>query len=85
MSRVQWQRLYWRTGFFALFVLAPVLDLFRLDLSRGHFILFGQPWTLGIDAADPLQSTINVIVRVFLPIVLIVAIGFWVSWRYGRL
>jgi len=85
MNRVQWQRLFWRTAFFALFVLAPVLDLFRLDLTQGHFILFGYPWTLDIDPANAWQSTLNIIVRVFLPIALIVAIGFWVSWRYGRL
>ena len=85
MNRVQRQRLLWRTGFFALFVLAPVLDLFRLDLTRGHFILFGQPWTLGIDAADPGQSVINIILRAFLPLALVAGIGFRVSWRYGRL
>jgi polyferredoxin len=82
---MQWQRLFWRTAFFALFVLAPVLDLFRLDLDQGHFILFGHPWTLGIDASEPLQSGINIVLRAFLPIALIVGIGFWVSWRYGRL
>ena len=85
MNRVQWQRLCWRTAFFALFVLAPVLDLFRFDLTQGHFILFGYPWTLGIDAADALQSSLNVIVRAFVPVALIVGVGFWVSWRYGRL
>ena len=85
MNRVQWQRLCWRTAFFALFLLAPVLDLFRFDLTQGHFILVGYPWTLGIDAAEPVRSGMNIIVRGFLPIALIVAIGAWVSWRYGRL
>ena len=85
MNRVQWQRLLWRTAFFALFVLAPVLDLFRFDLTQGHFILFGYPWTLGIDAADALHSSMNIIVRAFLPIALIIGVGVWVSWRYGRL
>ncbi len=85
MNRVQWQRLCWRTVFFALFLLAPVLDLFRFDLTQGHFILLGYPWTLGIDAAEPVRSGMNIIVRGFLPIALIVAIGAWVSWRYGRL
>ena len=85
MNRVQWQRLCWRTAFFALFLLAPVLDLFRFDLTQGHFILLGYPWTLGIDAAEPVRSGMNIIVRGFLPMALIVAIGVWVSWRYGRL
>ena len=85
MNRMQWQRLAWRTAFFALFVFAPVLDLFRYDLTQGHFILFGYPWTLAIDPAHPWQSSINIIVRAFLPIASLVGIGFWVSWHYGRL
>jgi len=85
MNRAQRKRLIWRTAFFTLFVLAPLLDLFRLDLEQGHFIVFGYPWTLAIDASDPLQSSINIIVRAFLPLATIAGIGFWISWRYGRL
>ena len=55
MNRVQRQRLLWRTGFFALFLLAPPLDIFRYDLTLGHFILFAHPWTLGIDADNATQ------------------------------
>ncbi len=84
MNRVQRRRLFWRTMFFVLFVSAPVLDLFRFDLTQGHFILFGQPWTLDIDAADPWHSSINLIVRAFLPLALVLGVGAWVSWRYGR-
>ena len=85
MNRAQTQRLLWRSAFFALFVLAPPLDIFRFDLNLGHFILFGFPWTLGIDAAQPVQSGVNIILRAFLPIALVVGAGIWVSWRYGRL
>ncbi|HFD79793.1 MAG TPA: 4Fe-4S binding protein [Gammaproteobacteria bacterium] len=85
MSRVQRLRLYWRSAFFLLFVFAPLLDLFRLDLNQGHFILFGHPWTLDIRDAGPLQATVNIIVRGFLPIALVVGAGIWVSWRWGRL
>jgi polyferredoxin len=85
MNRAQTQRLLWRSAFFVLFVLAPPLDIFRFDLNLGHFILFGFPWTLGIDAAQPLQSGLNIILRGFLPIALVVGTGVWVSWRYGRL
>ena len=85
MNRAQTQRLLWRSAFFALFVLAPPLDIFRFDLNLGHFILFGFPWTLGIDAAQPVHSGVNIILRAFLPIALVVGAGIWVSWRYGRL
>ncbi len=88
--RLQRRRLILRSGFFALFVLAPPLDLFRYDLTLGHFILFGHAWTLGIDpftageiSTD--EAALNLILRGFLPILLVggALIGF--AWRYGRL
>ena len=85
MNTVQRQRLLWRTAFFALFVLAPVLDLFRLDLIQGHFILFGMPWTLGVRDVGGLEASLNLVLRAFLPIALVIGAGVWVSWRYGRL
>jgi polyferredoxin len=83
-------RLWLRSGFFALFVLAPPLNIFRLDLTVGHFILFGQSWTLGLDPflagqIGPGQAALNLILRGFLPIAAVVGAGVWVSWRYGRL
>ena len=33
--RLQRRRRWYQAGFFALFVLAPLLDLFRLDLTLG--------------------------------------------------
>ncbi len=85
----RWRRLY-QAGFFSLFVLVPVFDLFRLDLTLGHFILFGQPWTLGLegfaDGSMPRsQAAINIFVRVFLPIVGGAIVFLWIAWRYGRL
>jgi len=85
MNRVQRARLAFRVAFFALFLLAPPLDLFRFDLTRGHFWVFGIPWTLGIDADQPLLTALNLMVRGFLPVALVVGTGAWVSWRYGRL
>ena len=85
MNPVQRQRLLWRTAFFALFVLAPILDLFRFDLTQGHFILFGIPWTLGVRDVGGLEASLNIVLRGFLPIALVVGAGVWVSWRYGRL
>ncbi|MEW6647103.1 MAG: 4Fe-4S binding protein [Pseudomonadota bacterium] len=90
MTRLQDLRLWARITFFALFVLAPPLDLFRLDLKLGHFILFGQYWTLGLDAflrgeAGVGHAFLNLLLRGFLPIALIIGTGVWVSWKYGRL
>lgn len=83
-------RLGLRCAFFALFVLAPPLDVFRLDLTRGHFVLFGFDWTLGIDdftagRIDALQLSLRIVLRAFVPALGFVVGGLWLAWRYGRL
>jgi len=87
---LQQKRRWFQAGFFALFVLAPPLDLFRLDLHLGHFILFGQAWTLGLDPflhgeAGPGEAVLNLLWRGFLPIALVVGGGLYAAWRWGRL
>ena len=49
--RAQPLRRFAQVGFFVLFVLAPPLNLFRLDVDAGHFVLFGQAWVLDAEAA----------------------------------
>ena len=71
-------------------MLAPPLDIFRLDLTLGHFILFSHNWTLGIDRLlsgeiSAVDAAVNIVLRGFVPIVLIIIIGIGVSWCYGRL
>lgn len=85
MNRTQFLRFWVRSGFFALFLLAPVLDLFRLDLTQGHFIVFGQAWTIGLHDVDDGAQVLRIFVRVFLPLLALLTVGFWVTWRYGRL
>ncbi|BBB27666.1 4Fe-4S binding protein [Amphritea japonica] len=78
-----------RTAFFILFLIAPITDLFRYDLTEGHFILFGQPLGLGIDeaiaGATDTDAAFQILIRVLLPIVILVATGIWVAAKYGRL
>ena len=90
MLSLQQQRLVWRSCFFLLFILAPPLDLLRLDLTLGHFILLGQNWTLGLESlvkgeVSSLQAAINLIWRGFIPLAMVVGGGIWVAWKYGRL
>lgn len=90
MTRLQQQRFLWRTGFFLLFIFAPLFNIFRYDLTLGHFIVFGQAWTLGLDAliagkVSPLEGGLNLILRGFLPLASFVIAGIWLSWKYGRL
>jgi polyferredoxin len=83
-------RLVTQAGFFVLFVLAPLGDVFRLDLNLRHFIFLGHDWTLGVD--DFVSGkigiggvTLNLLLRGFLPIAGVTGAGVWVSWKYGRL
>ena len=76
-----------RSAFFGLFLLAPVLDLFRLDLNQGHFIALGYDWTLGITPAaggGAVDLALQVMLRVFLPGLALVALGGWLVWKFGR-
>ena len=88
--KLQLKRRIFQTSFFILFILAPVFNIFRLDLNLGHFIFLGQNWTLGLESlqageGSALEGTLNIIVRAFLPFIGLV-LGFgWVSWKYGRL
>ncbi len=89
-AALQDRRLLSRLGFFILFVVAPPLDLFRLDLNLGHFILFGWDWTLGLDPflrgeVGVGNAALNLLLRGFLPIALLGGGLLWISWRYGRL
>ncbi len=82
---LQQKRLIWRTAFFVLFLLAPILDIFRFDLNQNYFIILWQPWQLGIDASQsPIELFWNVSTRFLLPIVTVVGIGVFISWKWGR-
>jgi polyferredoxin len=75
---------------FALFVFAPVLDLFRFDLIKNNFIFFGMDWTLGITPflhgeISAQQATLNIFLFGFLPLLLVIVLVIGVSRYFGRL
>ena len=87
---MQRQRLYFQIGFFVLFVLAPVFDVFRYDLAAGHAIIFGQPWRLGLEdffagRIDATQAGLGLMLRLFLPLLGGGALFIAAAWRWGRL
>ncbi len=89
-NSLQQRRLLLRSAFFALFVMATPLDLFRLDLTLGHFILFGYNWTLGLDPfiageISAGEAAANIILRGFVPIAIGAILLIGVAWRWGRL
>ncbi|QYZ65938.1 MAG: 4Fe-4S binding protein [Gammaproteobacteria bacterium (ex Lamellibrachia satsuma)] len=90
--RVERQRLrFWfQAGFFILFVLAPPLDLFRFDLNLNNFFFLGMHWTLGLDALiageiSGIEAAFNILIRGFVPLLLIGGGLIWVARYYGRL
>jgi ferredoxin-type protein NapH len=90
MNKLQMTRTQTQVAFFILFMVAPILDILRLDLNLGHFILFGQNWTLGLDAfqqgnMSAGDAAINLLLRVFLPLIIIAALLLGSAWKYGRL
>lgn len=87
---VQQKRLAWRSSFFLLFLLAPILNLFRFDLNENHFIFLTFPWTLGMDAIqtgeiDAIKIGMNFLLRFFLPLGLALVTGVFIVWKWGRL
>jgi len=88
--RKQAWRLFAQAAFFIVFVLTPVFDLFRYDLTRGHAYFLGMEWRLGIDAflngeIGAGMAAINVLGRLFVPLFSIAGLVIFISWKWGRL
>lgn len=88
--RQQAWRLLAQTTFFIVFVLTPVFDLFRYDLTRGHAYFLGIEWHLGIDAflsgeIGAGMAAINILGRLFIPLLSIAGLVIFISWKWGRL
>jgi len=87
---LQRYRVLAQIGFFALFTLTPIFDLFRYDLTEKHAYFLTIPWHLGIDdliagrvAAG--TAAVNLIFYLFLPILGAGALIIGVAWKWGRL
>ena len=88
--RKQAWRLFAQAAFFIIFVLTPVFDLLRYDLTRGHAYFLGIEWHLGIDAFLEGQisagmAALHILGRLFLPLLSIAGLLIFVSWKWGRL
>lgn len=85
----QQARISAKVAFFALFLFAPLLNIFRFDLELGHFIIFGQAWTISIDSilhgGDSVDAAVKIFSRVLIPGVAFVAITGVLIWKFGRI
>lgn len=83
-------RTFSRYTFYILFLVAPVLDIFRFDLSQGHFIIFGHSWILGLQSSeyqcfDTSTQVINLLLNFILPVIILVLTSILIAWKYGRI
>ncbi|HPF58594.1 MAG TPA: 4Fe-4S binding protein [Candidatus Competibacteraceae bacterium] len=90
MTSFQRQRVLYQGGFFVLFMFAPIFDLLRFDLIEGHLVVLGAPWTLGLDdylagRIDNQQMSLNILLRVIAPVLLLAVTFLGIAWRWGRL
>lgn len=89
-ARLQQWRQVTQIGFFVLFLLAPALNLLRFDLYEAQLWFFGQRWSLGMDALahgeiDATAAAWQIVLRAFIPALVLVAVFLGVAYRYGRL
>ena len=89
-AMLQRRRRAFQAAFFALFLLAPALNLLRFDLHEAQLWVLGMRWSLGIDAftrgeATATQTALSILLRGIVPAVLLVAGFVAVAWRWGRL
>ena len=87
---LQRYRVLAQIGFFALFTLTPIFDLFRYDLTEKHAYFLTFQWHLGIDdliagRVDPATAAVNLILYLFLPLLGTLALIIGVAWKWGRL
>ena len=84
LQRLQRLRRATQIGFFALFLLAPALDLLRFDLHATQLWFLGQPWSLGIDDFRAGRISANaaaagILLRGFLPALLLIGGAFLIA------
>ena len=89
VTRQKWRTIL-QAGFFLLFIIAPPLDLLRYDLIAGHAWILGMEWRLGFDdfsagRIDAATLALNLLLKLFLPIVVAAALFLFAAWKWGRL
>ncbi|MGV0951506.1 MAG: 4Fe-4S binding protein [Azonexus sp.] len=87
---LQRYRVLAQIGFFALFTLTPIFDLFRYDLTEKHAYFLTMQWHLGIDdliagRVEPRTAAVNLILYLFLPLLGTAALIIGIAWKWGRL
>jgi len=89
-QRIQRYRLLAQMGFFTLFTLTPIFDLFRYDLLENHAYFLTMTWDLGRDQLisgqiGAARAGLNIVLFLFLPVLGTLGLIILVAWKWGRL
>jgi polyferredoxin len=89
-STVQRGRRFTQIAFFVLFVVTPIFDLLRYDLTEAHAWFLGFAWHVGIDDViaghvSPLAIAGKLLLYLFLPLLGALGVLLGVAWKWGRL
>ena len=89
-AQLQRRRRWFQAVFFAIFLLAPALNLLRFDLNETQLWVLGFRWSLGIDAflrgeATAVQTAWAIVWRGILPVLTVITVFLAVAYRFGRL
>ena len=89
-QQLQRRRRWFQLSFFAIFLLAPALNLLRFDLTETQLWVLGFRWSLGIDAfvrgeASAAQAAWSILWRGIFPVLALVGAFLTVAYHFGRL
>lgn len=89
-ATLQRRRRWFQLSFFAVFLLAPALNLLRFDLTETQLWVLGFRWSLGIDAfmqgqASALETGWSIVWRGIFPALTLVVAFLSVAYHFGRL
>ena len=89
-QQLQRRRRWFQFSFFAIFLLAPALNLLRFDLTETQLWILGFRWSLGIDAfvrgeASAMQTAWSITWRGIIPVLTLVVGFLTVAYHFGRL
>ena len=89
-AQLQRRRRWFQAVFFAVFLLAPALNLLRFDLTEAQLWVLGFHWSLGIEAfmrgeASAMQTAWSIVWRGILPVLTLVVGFLAVAYHFGRL
>jgi hypothetical protein len=89
-AQLQRRRRWFQAVFFAVFLLAPALNLLRFDLTETQLWVLGFRWSLGIEAfmrgeATAMQTAWSIVWRGILPVLALVIAFLTVAYHFGRL